>query len=425
MMVDRDTRASISALPHKRTGLRVICVLGTNSYGDPARGETHEFINFLPALRDAGHEVRLVDSFIRRPGEDFATLNLRLLNETVFFRPDVILLVLMSYEIWIETLDLIRAFSPAVTINWGTDDSWKFDQVSRFFAPHIDYHVTTYGPARDRAHSLGLNNVLQSQWGVSTSRLRPPVASSDCHFDVSFVGQMYGDRRAWIDELCRRGIKVAVFGHGSERGPISSSEVADVYQRSRISLNFADPGHRTVTRPRNGQIKARIFEVTGAGGFLLTENVDGMSDYFESGREIDVFSDVDGLAEKIRFYLGRPELRDEIACAGHKRARTEHTYPHRFSCLLDEAMEHLPAKRRQVPWTLAANMLEECVARHRDKRVIGPLRSLLERPAQAAFGMQRGPRAARRFTFELSWRLVGERTFSAVGLPGRLFYGES
>jgi len=34
-------------------------------------------------------------------------------------------------------------------------------------------------------------------------------------------------------------------------------------------------------------------------------------------------------------------------------------------------------------------------------------------------------RAARRLLFEISWRLGGRRTYSAAGLPGRLFYRES
>ena len=41
------------------------------------------------------------------------------------------------------------------------------------------------------------------------------------------------------------------------------------------------------------------------------------------------------------------------------------------------------------------------------------------------WGKVRGPRAARRLMFELSWRLMGRKTYSASGWPGRLFYQES
>jgi spore maturation protein CgeB len=425
MTIDYDASRHEEQRASDGARLKILCVLGASSYGDPARGATHEFANFLPAFRHAGHEVRFVESFLRRTGDDFASLNLELVQEAISFRPDVIFFVLMGYEIWTETLDLLRAHSPVITINWGTDDSWKFDQVSRFLAPHLDFHVTTYASAYTRAHALGSRNVLQSQWGVSEARLSEPVSAEQCEYDVSFVGQLYGERRAWIEGLRQRGIHAEAFGHGSERGPIAADEVANVYRRSRISLNFSDAGHRTIGRPRDRQIKARIFEVTGAGGFLLTENVDGLSDNFQLGREIDVFTDLDGLAEKIRLYLAHPELRDSIAQAGHLRTHAEHTYTRRFASLLAEALSRFPSARRQTPWTLAPHMLEPHVARHRNKRLIGPLRAILERPAQAVFGNQRGSRAARRLMFELSWRICGERTFSATGLPGRLFYRES
>jgi spore maturation protein CgeB len=41
------------------------------------------------------------------------------------------------------------------------------------------------------------------------------------------------------------------------------------------------------------------------------------------------------------------------------------------------------------------------------------------------WGKQRGPRAARRLVFELSWRVFGSYTYRAVGWPGRMFYKDS
>jgi spore maturation protein CgeB len=53
------------------------------------------------------------------------------------------------------------------------------------------------------------------------------------------------------------------------------------------------------------------------------------------------------------------------------------------------------------------------------------LRALLVVTASLALGRRRGPRAARRLLFELSWRFAGSKTYGAAGLPGRLFYRES
>jgi spore maturation protein CgeB len=53
------------------------------------------------------------------------------------------------------------------------------------------------------------------------------------------------------------------------------------------------------------------------------------------------------------------------------------------------------------------------------------VRAILVRCARLIWGERRGPRAARRMIFELSWRFAGARTYAAAGWPGRMFYKES
>ncbi len=185
------------------------------------------------------------DSFDRAQYRDFADLNLRLIEHVQAFQPDVIFCVLMSYEVWLETLDVIRSRSPAAVVNWGTDDSWKFSQFSRYLAKHIDLHVTTHAPSMSEAAKFGINNMMVSQWAASSSRLAEPLPSRACDYDVSFVGAAYGNRRARVKAMARRGIDVTCFGHGWEHGPVGSKDVDRIYRSSRISLNFAD--FRTAT----------------------------------------------------------------------------------------------------------------------------------------------------------------------------------
>ena len=173
---------------------------------------------------------------------DFADLNSALLARVMEFRPDVMFCVLMHYEIWFETLDLIHANSPVLVVNWGTDDSWKFDQTSRFFAEHVDLHVTTDFAAADTARALGLLNVLLSQWAGSAANVAAPCPSRECLYDVSFVGSMYGDRAEWIAALRASGIAVSCFGHGTENGVVDATEIPKILRASRISLNFSGPG---------------------------------------------------------------------------------------------------------------------------------------------------------------------------------------
>jgi spore maturation protein CgeB len=349
-----------------------------------------------------------------------------LLKRVVDFRPDVIFCVLMHYEIWLETLDLIRVQSPALVINWGTDDSWKFMQASRFFAGHVDLHVTTDRVTAATAPSRGLVNVFLSQWAASAAAFAEPCSSQTCRYDVGFVGSMYGYRAEWIEVLRASGILVSCFGHGTNNGVVSAAEIPEIYRTSRISLNFSGSGQNPDSTGEVGkrQIKARTFEVPGAGGFLLTEVAPGLERYFTIGGEIATFGSPGELIEKVHYYLSHPGERDAIARAGHARAIAEHTYEQRISEIL-EKLRALQASRRVQPWTLSVDALANCVERYRRKGSAGWLRGLLIAAFSLAFGRERGPRAARRFVYELSWRLSGATTYSARGLPGRLFYAES
>lgn len=406
--------------------MKILCLFGRHAYGDPARGEGYEHANFMPAFAALGHQVELFDSFDRQQYSDFADLNLRLIEHILAFQPDVIFCVLMSYEVWLETLDLIRSRSPAAVVNWGTDDSWKFSQFSRYLADHVDLHVTTHAASMSEAEKFGINNIMVSQWAAASSRLAEPLPSRACDYDVSFVGAAYGNRRARVKAMARRGIDVTCFGHGWERGPVGSKDIDQVYRLSRVSLNFADSGLQLlgISLARSRQVKARTFEVPGAGGFLLTEESQSLAQYFSIGTEMITYHDDDEIAEKIRYFLNHPDERDVIARAGHQRVRRDHVYEARFAPILALALK-IVGERRKQPWALKPDLLHKFVEEHRGgitlRRILDSLRVASGELAHRRLFW----RALRRLAYEISWRVCGDRTFRAAGFPGRFFYRES
>jgi len=406
--------------------MKILCVLSKFAYGKPERGENYDYVHFLPALERMGHEISFFDSGDRHSYRDFSELNAALLEQVDRFRPDVIFCVLMHYEIWIETLDLIRNNSPSAIVNWGTDDSWKFTQASRFFAAHVDLHVTTSRMAENRALSAGLANVTLSQWAASTGDLAEPRSANECRYEVSFVGNLYGYRRAWISRLRDSGIEVVSFGHGSEGGVINAREIPAIYNNSFISINFSGAGDAAFKGmgSTGRQIKARTFEVPGAGGFLLTEAAPDLERYFADGREIAVFETPADLIAKAKYFRDNPSERNRIARAGHLRTREQHTYEKRFAEILARLQPVLDERRHQA-WAVRTADLAVPIAQHRANRAVAWFRQFLIAPFSLLFGKERGVRAARRFLYEMSWRICGEGTYRARGLPGRLFYGES
>lgn len=400
--------------------MRILCVFGKHNYGDPARGQGYEYSNFLPALRNLGHEVEVFDSFSRAIYADFADLNRALLDSVERFRPDLVFCVLMGYEVWLETLSLIRK-SGVRLVNWGTDDSWKYDQFSHFVSPAFDLWVTTSLIAWQAAQRDGHGNFHLSQWAVSAGRLAEPLPARDCRYPVSFIGSAYGNRPRWVAGLKARGIEVTCFGHGWPSGPVASDDIPRIVRDSVVSLNFGDSGvqFRGLRPYRSRQIKARVFEVPGAGGCLLTEVAERLEDYYRLGSEVEVFHDIDELTVRLGHLLAHPEHRDSVAWASYRRTQAEHTYEARFKGLLD----CLQKKEIVAPIDFAA--FDAIADSHRIGKIARLLRAIFVAPFRLLWGARRGPRAARRLLFELSWRLSGRHTYVAAGWPGRGFYRES
>jgi len=63
----------------------------------------------------------------------------------------------------------------------------------------------------------------------------------------------------------------------------------------------------------------------------MTEYFDELSEFFEPGKEIVMYHDIDDLIDKCRYYLTHENERERIRQAGLKRARGEHSWQRRFS----------------------------------------------------------------------------------------------
>jgi spore maturation protein CgeB len=408
--------------------MKVLCVFGKYNYGAPKRGLGYEYVNFIPALLHLGHEVLFMDSWDRASYQDFTELNLALLRMVEQEHPDVVFAVLMHYEIWLETWEILRDAGIAATVNWTTDDSWKYARFSRLVAPAFHAFTTTYPDAYARYQRDGVAPVLLTQWAANPVSLNPPLAANDCQIPVSFIGTAHGKRPALINALHRRGIDIKCFGHGWPYGPVAAGDITRIIRSSIISLNFANGAmgwDRTLAR-RTNQIKARTFEVPGAGGFLLTDWANGLDHCYIPGKEIAVFRTFDELVDKIRYYLSHPGERDAIAWAGYERTLAEHTYDKRLAEVLEFALRQREdyfanqgtSHVDKMDWT----RFENAVQQHRLDWKLRLLKRILVASCSAVWGRVRGPRAARRLLFALSWRISGHATYSARGLPGRLFY---
>lgn len=396
--------------------MKVLCAFGKYQYGDPSRGLGTEYEAFIPAIKALGYEVRHFETWDKSLYPTYADLNRALLAVVAEFRPDILFTVQRDYEIWLETLQTIRNEGIALA-TWTTDDSFKFPMVSRFIAPYYDAISTTYDYRVADYQAAGIKGVYLTQWAANTHWLKPPQPASECKYAVSFVGTKFGPREEMVKQLQSAGVQITCFGYGWPNGPVQMNDIPEIMRDSVISLNFS-AGFMS-SNGNDFQIKARTFEVPGAGGFLLTEDVPGLASVYKLGKEIDVFRSLDQLTEKCHYYLANPEIRDCIAQAGFERTAREHTYEARLKGLLDLALER--RSQLQAPHSISPVSMNAAYRAHELTLLPRLFRRVLVRFCQIIWGKERGLKAARRLTFEISYRLVGARTFTAKGIPGKLF----
>jgi spore maturation protein CgeB len=150
--------------------------------------------------------------------------------------------------------------------------------------------------------------------------------------DVSFVGQCYGQRPKAIEYLQSKGLNVQAFGRGWSTGEIPVNELVKIYSRSRINLGFGTVGNSKDLFC----LKGRDFEVPMSGGFYLTQYHPELENWFEIGKEIVCYHDLEDLSEKIRFYLDHSEEAEKIRQVAYEKFTREHTWVSRFRRVFKE-----------------------------------------------------------------------------------------
>ena len=88
------------------------------------------------------------------------------------------------------------------------------------------------------------------------------------------------------------------------RGFRGYHELPGVYRAARINVNH----HNSPTSC--GYLNQRDTAITGSGGFMLTDYVDGMEEVFDIGSEIDTWMTREELQDKARWWLAHDEARE-------------------------------------------------------------------------------------------------------------------
>jgi spore maturation protein CgeB len=275
-------------------------------------------------------------------------LQIEIIETAKRIKPDLVFFILQKDQVDINTLKTLKE-QRFFIVNFFGDDQWRFDNWSSKYAPYFSACITTDKFSVDKYRNIGQNNIVRSQWASLESNVL--YKNIDYKYDVSFIGGISPYRKWFVKELYKKDIKVHCFGNGWGNGRVSYEQMEEIFLTSKINLNISNSinydirylaSHikvfaitlRAVINKggkNSAQTKARNFEIPVQGGFQLTDYVASIEDYFNIGKELICYSDIDEAKELINYYLKHGEERERIKIAGIKKARKNHTFNHRIA----------------------------------------------------------------------------------------------
>lgn len=219
-------------------------------------------------------------------------------------------------------------------------DISKFSVVFTLFPPYVEAF-----------EKQGVKVVL-TQAGFDPGLL--PDLNDEQKYDLTFVGGIGGyhrKREKYLKYLIPR-TSMKVWGYGfSSVNPIKrilkqilnrfiyikayqgkawGKEMFQILRSSKISFN----AHGDLADKYS--VNMRMFEATGCGTLLVTEENDYLNNFFKPGEEVVTYKDEKDALEKINYYLSNEEERKKIALQGQKRTLENYSYEKLVEVLNDE-----------------------------------------------------------------------------------------
>lgn len=126
---------------------------------------------------------------------------------------------------------------------------------------------------------------------------------------------------------------VKIFGNQFWRvnqycGEIDDHQVKDLFASAKICPNFSEPH----AQEYGYDVNERIFKILYAGGFCISDNVEGYK-MFDDG--VVIADSPEDFANKIEYYLQNPADRLGIAVKGQTFVKENHTGFHRVAQILE------------------------------------------------------------------------------------------
>lgn len=198
---------------------------------------------------------------------------------------------------------------------------------------------------------------LFRSWGVKSEYLRwcfedsinKELKSGPKKYDCTFIGgysNAHSKGNSIFEKIASK-TKVDFWGYGAGslspnskiketyHGEIWGKDMYQVMRDSRIVIN------RHINVAGNIANNMRMFDVTGVGSLLLTDDKPNMDEFFDVDTEVVTYTSANDLVKKIKYYLKNPKELEKIAKRGQSRTLKEHTYKLRMKELSNILESHI------------------------------------------------------------------------------------
>lgn len=186
---------------------------------------------------------------------------------------------------------------------------------------------------------------LENQYDNKKGNIRcMPFAASKMHhyympdiekiYDVVVVGHARPDRLEVVSRLSKK-YSVGTYGNGWDvpLGIVNGIDHVKAINSGKMYLSFSK------TMAGYDNIKVGLFEAVACKQVVLTSYMEELEDYFEIGKEIICYKNLEELEELVSYYVQHEKEREEIREYSYKRFLAEHTYEKRWKTVLDEIQE--------------------------------------------------------------------------------------
>jgi hypothetical protein len=301
-------------------------------------GTADSYSHYLGALGHTAHELVVnCEPLQRRWAEEHGVGRRRwrrrepdvVLAQAADFRPDVVYAQNLSV---LSDRTLARLRRGRLLVGQIATDPPPDERLRRF-----DLLLTSFPHFVERFRALGVRSEY-FRIGFDPRVLDRLGPTEPCE-DVVFVGSLGRTQHARgntvLEDAARRA-PIAFWGRGADEWPRDSPlrtgyrgeawglDMLRVLARARIALN------RHIDAAAGFANNMRLYEATGVGTMLLTDEGANLAELFEPGREVVTYRDADELVAKLRHYLAHEDERAAIARAGQERTLRDHGYAERM-----------------------------------------------------------------------------------------------